>query len=287
MHLENSAQAEPGARTKRNFVKKTEIPSQTLRYNHVMKIIPLERCFAKPAQRVHLRDTDDLTRTHTTKRRDVPPVLYHGTTRFTLTYWQNYGIANSRLSTDFKSTSAAMYGSYFLSPEESTSYRLMLRNGSSGLKSGRKIIVSITQAEELGIMEEYERMQQGNVVQSLAFFDRYTILAGRRRLWGIEFETEGGILVRQDKDFPKNPHKLLKALFAAMHYFPQEQRAEFVVFDPRLWNTNFSVPPPSPVENVEKLFRRKLKGAGKINRTSLLMYCLARQFIRGGPTVID
>lgn len=240
---------------------------------------PLEPHLVKPSVRVRLKEEDYKHKRQTTET--VPPVVYHGTCRFSLLFWQNQGmIHNPRLSTSFMVTKAAAYAAYYLSPKEGSPHQLVLRNGQKGT-DGRRVDVFLGAAEQFGLMDEYRQIQQGNIVQSLTFFDRDALLEGRGKFWGVEHEIEGGLCVRQDKDYPRSPKELLKALFAAMHYHPREDRIVFAVFDPLLWQANFSCPPPSPYENVSRLFRRTLEEFKGENELRPLMHCIAQRFIRG------
>ncbi len=205
-------------------------------------------------------------------RGSLPPVLYHGTAKYAVEFWRKAGIQSRVFSLAGDPTYAAGFASYFIGQQPPHEGWAMELNN----KHGRKIIINRTTIGQFALEAEYEQLMQGKVAQALTFFDRDLLLAGEGQSFELEseFDWNAGLVIKHPKDY----QKVFEALFAVLYYDIENETAEFKIFNPYLWKSNFSIR-PSPIGNLEKLIPPSRHR--EMRRTDLGMYILAKKLFLG------
>jgi hypothetical protein len=202
----------------------------------------------------------------------LPPVLYHGTARYAVEFWQKAGIQHRTFSLAGDPTYAARFATYFVAEKPWPGcVATELRNSSD-----RRILVDPMIVEQFGLQAEYKQLQQGRVVQALTFFDRDMLLAGEGKHFELEWEFDwnAGLLIKHPKDY----QKAFEAMFAVLYYDIEAGHVEFKVFNPYLWKANFSVR-PAPIGNLARFIPAKKHA--EMRRTELGMYIVAKKLFLG------
>lgn len=177
------------------------------------------------------------------------PILYHGTCRVVIEKWREGGIQNHRLSLVSSPRHASVFADYRVKDEQSPAgmKRIHLKNN-----SGREICFYKQEAEYLGLNGEYERLENGRIINAVAFFDRDSLLAEAvEKTLGIHIEPDAqlegecfdGILLDL-KRAPAGTRFGINSLFASLELDMDQGRPNLRVFNPFLWRRNFSVPAP-------------------------------------------
>jgi hypothetical protein len=185
----------------------------------------------------------------------LAPVLYHGTCRIVVERWRRAEITNRSLSLEGDPRSAAFFASYSIKEHIPMDY-IRLKSG-----AGRGISFFKWDAEQRGIIKEYERLENGRMVNAIAFFDRDSLLAeaakkeglsiyaesdsriGDDRSSGIEDNRFSGIMLRWEEWSEKN-RLGTDSLFASLELDMGQGIPNLRVFSQELWERNFSVPVP-------------------------------------------
>lgn len=203
---------------------------------------------------------------------NLPPVLYHGTARYAVEFWQKAGIQSRLFSLAGDPTYAAGFASYFVGQQPlHEGWAMQLDNN-----CGRKIVIQRETVGRFGLETEYEQLRQGRVIQALTFFDRDMLLAGEGQHFELEWEGDwnAGLVIKHPQDYQKT----FEALFAVLYYDIEAGKAEFKVFNPYLWKTNFRIR-PSPIRNIPGMIPSQLHL--QMRRSDMGMYLLAKKLFLG------
>ncbi|MBU0687462.1 MAG: hypothetical protein KKB81_06430 [Candidatus Margulisbacteria bacterium] len=163
---------------------------------------------------------------------------------------------------------AALYAAY--EPRTVTRKAINLAN-----LNGSHITISGDQARMFGLVPEYRNLRKGVIYQSLAFFDRDTLLSLQTRL-GLSFEPESdsnsstvlarpkndaGLKLRWDTRIPPEERMLPKEALVASLDLLAGAEITLTIFQEDLWDQNFDLPP----WQTKNALRRAFRGREDIN----------------------
>ena len=213
------------------------------------------------------------------KSKLLPPVLFHGTVSYLVNCWKVRGSIYNDVSLISSVSDAARFASYKITGKRLSPDNGMVGNVRLSNFLGKIFDATLISAHEYNLMEKYNELLRGQVVQSLVLFDTERILsmAGHNPLCHLTEDEESpgaarasGIKLTWESDEAKGKRGLpFEVIIASLDVDLAKNWAEWRIFNQQLWDENFKVPPPQ-LGKMAAVSPSSIFGAAMVRLTSYL-----------------